>query len=326
MSKLKVAVVYGGRSGEHEVSLRSAESIIAKLNPERYEVLRYLVSQEGKWDPSPILPEPGANAGIDVIFPITHGTFGEDGTMQGLFELADLPYVGPGVLGSAVAMDKELAKRVLRDAGVPTVDFLVQRRGELDADAIIAKLGLPVFVKPANLGSSVGINKAKSRESLVDALDEAARFDAKVVIERSVTGREFECSVLGNETLAASFPCEILPEREFYDYEAKYVLDTTRIELPAQLDAAQTATIRQLAIDAVRALDCEGMSRVDFLLETATGQFYVNEVNTLPGFTSISMYPKMWEHSGISYSDLLDRLIALAMERHARRKATQFRR
>jgi len=326
MSLLNVGVVYGGRSGEHEVSLRSAESIIAKLNPARYNVTRYFVSPEGKWHPRPILPEPGANPGLDVVFPITHGTFGEDGTMQGLFELADLPYVGPGVLGSAVAMDKELAKRVLRDAGVPTVDFLVQRRGELNVDAIIDSLGLPVFVKPANLGSSVGISKAKTREALEAALQEAARYDPKVIIERSISGREFECSVLGNESLAASYPCEILPEREFYDYEAKYVLDTTRIELPAQLDEQQTSTIRQLAIDAVRALDCEGMSRVDFLLETATGRFYVNEVNTLPGFTSISMYPKMWEHSGIAYSELLDKLIDLALARHGRRKATQFRR
>ncbi|MBM3762026.1 MAG: D-alanine--D-alanine ligase [Acidobacteria bacterium] len=326
MTKLKVAVVYGGRSGEHEVSLRSAESIINNLDPARYEVTRYLVSQQGQWSSAPILPAPGTNPNIDVVFPITHGTFGEDGTMQGLFELADLPYVGPGVLGSAVAMDKELAKRVLRDAGVPVVDFLVQRRGELDPDAIIAKLGLPAFVKPANLGSSVGISKAKTREQLIESLEIAARYDTKIIIERSITGREFECSVLGNEQLQASFPCEILPEREFYDYEAKYILDTTRIELPANLDANQTATIRQLAIDAVRALDCQGMSRVDFLLETATGQFYVNEVNTLPGFTSISMYPKMWEHSGIGYAELLDRLIQLAMDRHARRKATQFHR
>lgn len=326
MSKLNVAVVYGGRSGEHEVSLRSARSIIDNLNPDRYQVLEYLVSPEGKWSPTPILPEPGANPTIDVIFPITHGTFGEDGTMQGLFELADLPYVGPGVLGSAVAMDKHVAKVVLEASGVPVVDYMIQRRDELDPAPIIAKLGLPVFVKPANLGSSVGITKAKCPECLMDALTEAARYDTKVIIERSVTGREFECSVLGNETLAASYPCEILPDREFYDYEAKYILDTTRIELPAQLDEQQTRTIRQLAIDAVRALGCEGMSRVDFLLETATNQFYVNEVNTLPGFTSISMFPKMWEHSGIAYSDLLDRLIQLALERHARRKATQFKR
>jgi len=326
MSKLNVAVVYGGRSGEHEVSLRSAKSIIANLDPDRYEVLEYLVSPEGKWSPEAILPEPGGNPGIDVIFPITHGTFGEDGTMQGLFELADLPYVGPGVLGSAVAMDKHVAKVVLQASGVPVVDYLIQRRNELDPDAIIAKLGLPVFVKPANLGSSVGINKAKTRESLVAALDEAAKYDTKVIIERAVQGREFECSVIGNETMSASYPCEVIPEREFYDYDTKYVLDTTRIDLPANLNETQTATIRQLAVEAVRALDCEGMSRVDFLLETATGKFYVNEVNTLPGFTSISMYPKMWEHSGIAYSALLDQLIELALQRHTRRKATQFKR
>ena len=326
MTKLTVAIVYGGRSGEHEVSLRSAESIAANLDPARYEVKRYLVSKEGQWSPSPILPAPGANPGIDVIFPITHGTFGEDGTMQGLFELADLPYVGPGVLGSAAAMDKEFTKRVLHDAGVPIVEYLVQRRGHLDPAAIVATLGLPVFVKPANLGSSVGIAKAKTPDLLAAALEDAARYDTKIVIERAIAGREFECSVLGNEDLQASFPCEILPEREFYDYEAKYLLDTTRIELPAQLDPAQTETVRRLAVDAVRALDCEGMSRVDFLLETATGRFYVNEVNTLPGFTSISMYPKMWEHSGIGYAQLLDRLIGLALARHARRKATQFTR
>ncbi|WP_031500241.1 D-alanine--D-alanine ligase family protein [Bryobacter aggregatus] len=324
MSKLKVAVVYGGRSGEHEVSLRSAESIISNLDPERYEVSRFLVTKDGAWNPGPILPAPGANPNIDLVFPIVHGTFGEDGTMQGLFELADLPYVGPGVLGSATAMDKEFTKRILHDAGVPIVDYVIQRRGELDAAAIIAKLGLPVFVKPANLGSSVGINKAKNLAGLEAALEEAASFDTKVIIERAVAGREFECSVLGNEEMQASFPCEILPAGEFYDYDAKYVLDTTRIELPAKLDAAQTAAIRKHAVDAVRALGCEGMSRVDFLYETATGQFYVNEVNTLPGFTSISMYPKMWEHSGIPYARLLDRLIELALERHARKAATRF--
>lgn len=325
MSKINVAVVYGGRSGEHEVSLRSAESIVKHLNPERYNVYRYLVSQEGKWSPAPILPEPGSNPHIDVVFPITHGTFGEDGTMQGLFELADLPYVGPGVLGSAVAMDKEVTKRVLRDAGVPTVDFEIQRRGELDADAAIAALGLPLFVKPANLGSSVGISKARTREAVVAALEEAARYDTKVIIERAIAGREFECSVLGNESLAASFPCEILPEGEFYDYDAKYVLDT-KIEMPAKLEEAQTARVRELAVAAVRALSCEGMSRVDFLFEASTGKFFVNEVNTLPGFTSISMYPQMWQHSGIAYSDLLDKLIQFALERHERKKATQFRR
>lgn len=326
MPKLRVAVVYGGRSGEHEVSLRSAESIIAQLDPERYEVLRYLVSKEGKWSPGPILPEPGGNPGIDVVFPIVHGTFGEDGTMQGLLELADLPYVGPGVLGSAVAMDKEFSKRVLRASGVPVVDYVVQRRGHLDADAAMEALGLPVFVKPANLGSSVGIHKAKTRGALAAALADAAQYDTKVLVERAVAGREFECSVLGNEEPQASYPCEILPEREFYDYEAKYILDTTRIELPANLAEEKTQEMRRLAVAAIVALGCEGMSRVDFLYESATGQFFVNEVNTLPGFTSISMYPKMWEHSGIPYAKLLDRLIELALARQARKKATKFTR
>jgi D-alanine-D-alanine ligase len=324
--KLRVAVVYGGRSGEHEVSLRSAESILARLDRDRYEVEPILITPKGEWQPRAILPQPGANTGIDVVFPITHGTFGEDGTLQGLLELADLPYVGPGVLGSALAMDKEMTKRVLRDAGVPVVDFLVQRRGELNAAAIIEQLGLPVFVKPANLGSSVGINKAKTPESLAAALAEAARYDTKVLAERAVIGREFECSVLGNEVMRASYPCEIVPEREFYDYEAKYVLNTTRIELPAQLSAEQTEEVRRLAIEAVRALDCEGMARVDFLMETATGAFYVNEVNTLPGFTSISMYPKMWEHAGVLYAQLLDELIQLALARHTRRQATSYQR
>jgi D-alanine-D-alanine ligase len=326
MAKIRVAVVYGGRSGEHEVSLRSAESIVKHLNSERYEVQRYLVSPAGRWSPRPILPEPGANPDIDVVFPIVHGTFGEDGTMQGLFELADLPYVGPGVLGSAVAMDKEFSKRALRASGVPVVDYVVQFRGAFDADAAIETLGLPVFVKPANLGSSVGIHKAKTREALVAALADAGQYDAKVLIERAVIGREFECSVLGNEDAQASVPCEIVPEREFYDYEAKYLLDTTRIDLPARLETAQTEEIRRLAVAAFHALGCEGMSRVDFLMENATGQIFVNEVNTLPGFTSISMYPKMWEQTGIAYSGLLDRLIELAIARHARKKATRFQR
>lgn len=326
MAKTRVAVVYGGRSGEHEVSLRSAESIIAALNPERFEVLRYLVKQDGSWDPKPILPAPGANPGVDVIFPITHGTFGEDGTMQGLFELADLPYVGPNVMASAVSMDKEISKRLLRGVGVPVVDYMVQFRGALDADAVLEKFELPVFVKPANLGSSVGIHKTKTREGLVAALEDAAQYDTKIVIERAVIGREFECSVLGNAKPEASLPCEILPEREFYDYEAKYVLNNTRIDMPANLDAETTAELRRLAVEAFVAHGCEGMSRVDFLYETATGQLYVNEINTLPGFTSISMYPKMWEHSGVGYSELLERLIALAMDRHEQRRATRFHR
>lgn len=326
MSKLKVAVIYGGRSGEHEVSLRSGESILANLDPEKYEPVPYLISKTGKWSPRCILPEPDANPGIDVVFPILHGTFGEDGTLQGLLELADLPYVGPGVLGSAAAMDKEFAKRVLQQAGVPVVDFLVQSRDSLDPKAVLERFDLPLFVKPANLGSSVGIHKVKRAEDLAAALADASQYDTKVIIERAVMGREFECSVMGNEEMAASLPCEILPEREFYDYEAKYLLDNTRIEMPAKLDEPALSTLRHNAVAACRALGCEGMSRVDFLYETATGAVFVNEVNTLPGFTSISMFPKMWEHSGISYSELLDRLIQLGLARHARKKATKFSR
>lgn len=324
MSRIRVAVVYGGRSGEHEVSLRSAESIMAALDAERFEVVPYLVRKDGSWDPAPILPAPGANPGIDVVFPITHGTFGEDGTMQGLFELADLPYVGPNVMASAVSMDKEVSKRLLAGAHVPVVDYMVQHRGALDAGAVLSRFSLPVFVKPANLGSSVGIHKAKTREGLVAALEDAAQYDTKIVIERAIAGREFECSVLGNEHPEASLPCEILPEREFYDYEAKYILDNTRIEMPAKLDQRTTAELRRLAVAAFLAHGCEGMSRVDFLYETATGQLYVNELNTLPGFTSISMYPKMWEHSGLAYPKLLERLIDLALARHERRRATRF--
>ncbi|MDX2268069.1 MAG: D-alanine--D-alanine ligase family protein [Bryobacter sp.] len=331
MKKLRIAVLAGGRSGEHEVSLRSAESIATRLDPDKYEVNIYEISREGIWSPRPILPEPDANPSIDVVFPITHGTFGEDGTMQGLLELADLPYVGPGVLSSALAMDKEFTKRVLRASDVPVVEYRLQYRGALDPDAAIAALGLPLFVKPANLGSSVGIHKAKTREELADALADAAQYDTKILIERAIVGREFECSVLGNigldeQDLTASLPCEILPAGEFYDYDAKYVLDTTRIDLPAQLRSEETTEVQTLAVAACRALGCEGMSRVDFLQDSTNGKFYVNEVNTLPGFTSISMYPKMWEHSGIGYSELLDRLIQLALARHQRKLQTKFTR
>lgn len=322
--KKTVAVLYGGRSGEHEISVRSAKSIIAALDPEKYSIREIFINREGKWQPGPILPEPGANDGIDVVFPALHGTFGEDGTIQGLLELADLPYVGPGVLASAVAMDKEIMKRICRASRIPVVDFTVQFRGALDPDAIDYAFGYPVFVKPANLGSSVGVTKAKNREQLETALTEAAEFDQKVIIERAVTGREFECSVLGNEDLQASIPCEILPSREFYDYDDKYLLDKAVIELPAKLSEAQTDQMRRLAVDACRACEVRGMSRVDFLMDGATGEIFVNEVNTIPGFTSISMYPKMWEYSGVPYGHLLDRLIGLALERHETKKATRY--
>ncbi|MBM3726214.1 MAG: D-alanine--D-alanine ligase [Acidobacteria bacterium] len=321
---IRVAVLCGGRSGEHEISLRSAESIIRALDPARYEVKRYFISKQGVWDPGPILPQPGANAGIDVVFPVLHGTFGEDGTVQGLLELAGLPYVGPGVMASANAMDKDVMKRLCLERGIPVVEYAVLQRGALDAGAV--DLPFPVFVKPANLGSSVGITKVKERPGLAAALEFAARFDRKIIVERGIAGREFECSVLGNESPVAAAPCEVLPSREFYDYEDKYLLDQARIELPARLSDEQTAEIRRLAVEAYQALECEGMSRVDFLLEEATGQFYVNEVNTIPGFTSISMYPKMWEYSGVPYAALLDRLIELALARHAERQSTAYER
>lgn len=321
--KLRVAVIHGGRSGEHEISLRSAESILRELDRTRYDVVPLLIDKDGRWHPTPILPEPGANE-FDVAFPILHGTFGEDGTVQGLLELAAIPYVGPGVLGSAVAMDKVATKRMLRAAALPVVECVVQYRGALDAAACEATLSYPMFVKPANLGSSVGISKAKNRDELQAALTTAAKYDSKVLIERGIAGREFECAVLGNEHRRASVPCEIRPKREFYDYEAKYIEDTTEIDLPANLTPEQTDEMQRLAVAACEALDLEGMTRVDFLMETATGQIFINEPNTIPGFTSISMYPKMWEHSGIPYSKLLDELIALALERAERQRATRY--
>ena len=326
MSKLRVAVLYGGRSGEHDISLRSAEAVIAALSPDKYEVSRYFISLEGRWEPGPILPVPGAHPDIDVVFPVLHGTFGEDGTIQGLLELADLPYVGANVLSSAVSMDKDIMKRVCRDKGLPVVDYLVLSRDEMDAAAVAARLPFPLFVKPANLGSSVGISKAHDMAELEAALQLSAEFDRKVIVERGVEGREFECAVLGNENPAASVPCEILPSKEFYDYEDKYLLNLAKVELPAKLSDEDTAEMRRLAVACYEAVGCEGMGRVDFLRETSTGQIFINEINTIPGFTSISMFPKMWEYTGIPYRDLLDRLIELALERHAQKKATRFAR
>jgi D-alanine-D-alanine ligase len=321
--KLRVACIYGGRSGEHEISIRSAESIIAAMDPGRYEIIHYKISPEGKWSPKPILPEPGAQAHIDVVFPILHGTFGEDGTVQGLLELADLPYVGAGVLASAVSMDKEMMKRICRERGLPVIEYLILGRGGWFSSL---PFPFPVFVKPANLGSSVGISKAHNSDELSAAFRLAIEFDRKVIVERGITGREFECSVLGNESPEASLPCEIFPSREFYDYEDKYILNKARTELPAKLSPEQTAEIQRLAVACYQAVQCEGMARVDFLMENSSGQLYINEINTIPGFTSISMYPKMWEASGIPYSKLIDRLIELALERHAAKKATRFTR
>jgi D-alanine-D-alanine ligase len=322
--KLRVALIYGGRSGEHEISLRSAESIAGGLDPAKYELVHFTISREGKWSPGPILPEPGAHPDIDVAFPILHGTFGEDGTVQGLLELADLPYVGAAVMASSISMDKEMMKRVCRERGLPVVEYVVLGRNEIEG-AVVA-FDFPVFVKPANLGSSVGITKAHNCCELESALKLAAQYDRKILVERGVAGREFECSVLGNDDPVAATPCEILPSKEFYDYEDKYLLNKARTELPANLSPDKTAELQRLAVECYKAVGCEGMGRVDFLLESATDKLYINEINTIPGFTSISMYPKMWEHAGLAYPKLLDKLIDLALERHRAKLATRFSR
>lgn len=296
------------------------------MDPARYRIQEFFITREGRWRPKAIVPEPGANAGIDVVFPVLHGTFGEDGTVQGLLELAELPYVGSGVLASAVAMDKEMTKRVCRERGLPVTDFVPVNAGRIDAGAVAAVLPFPMFVKPANLGSSVGISKAHNIEELRAALTLAAGYDRKIIVERAIAGREFECAVMGNCEVETSVPCEILPSREFYDYEDKYLLDKAVVELPAKLTPEQTAEMRRLAAGCYQATACEGMSRVDFLLENATGKIYINEINTIPGFTSISMFPKMWEHAGIPYPRLIDRLIELALERQRQRASLRYTR
>jgi len=324
--KLRVAVIYGGRSGEHDVSVRSAEAVMSAMDAAKYEVVKFFIRRDGKWEPHPLVAEPGANPGIDVVFPVLHGTFGEDGTVQGLLELADLPYVGAGVAGSSLAMDKDLMKRVCRERGLPVVEHVLALRSSLDVDGLVEGLGLPVFVKPANLGSSVGISKARSRDELAAALKLAAQFDRKIIVERAIAGRELECAVLGNHEPVASLPCEVFPSREFYDYEDKYLLDAALFKVPAELGPAQTEEVRGLACACYRALECEGMARVDFFLESATGHIYINEINTIPGFTSISMFPRMWDAAGLPFPRLIDRLIELALDRHRDRKSTRFSR
>ncbi len=339
--KIRVGVIFGGRSGEHEVSLRSAESVIRALDPAKYEAVPIAITREGRWlstknaeallsageaiaqaltgDSIAIPPEPRGDGPVDVVFPIVHGTYGEDGTIQGFLELAGVPYVGAGVLGSAVGMDKDVMKRLLRDAGLPVGDFWVIRARDAEVFARDSgdSLPYPVFVKPANLGSSVGITKAHNAGELPAALRVAAEFDRKIVIEKGIDAREIEISVLGNDAIQASVPGEIIPAREFYDYQAKYVSDDSRLLIPAPLDANQIHQAQELAKAAFRTLECSGMARVDLFLERPTGRFLVNEINTLPGFTSISMYPKLWEASGVPYPRLIDRLIELAMERYA---------
>jgi D-alanine-D-alanine ligase len=321
-----VAVIYGGRSGEHEVSVRSAEAIMSAMDPARYDVSKFFIRPDGRWEPRALVPEPGANPGIDVVFPVLHGTFGEDGTVQGLLELAELPYVGAGVLGSSLAMDKDLMKRVCRERGLPVVEHAVVLRSSFDVDGLVERLSLPLFVKPANLGSSVGISKARTRDELGAALKLAAEFDRKIIVERAITGRELECAVLGNHDPVASLPCEVFPSRDFYDYEDKYLLDAARFKVPAELKPDETEEIRRLACACYRAVECEGMARVDFFLEEASGRLYINEINTIPGFTSISMFPRMWDAAGLPFPRLIDRLIELALQRHQDRKSTRFSR
>ena len=324
--KTRVAIVYGGRSGEHEVSLRSAESIIKALDPQKYEVARYLIGKDGKWDPGPILPEPGGNPGIDVVFPVLHGTFGEDGTIQGLFEMADLPYVGPGVMSSAACMDKDVMKRLLRERGIPVVDYVTLYRHGLDLKAVTSRFDYPVFIKPANLGSSVGISKARNEAELKQGLANAAQYDYKIIVERAIVGQELECSVMGNEQPVASSPCEILPSRDFYDYEDKYLLNKAETRIPANITRDEAMQVKRQAVEAYRAMGCEGMARVDFLLERSSGLLFINELNTIPGFTSISMFPKMFEHDGVTFAQLVGRLLQFALKRHERKTNTRFSR
>ena len=361
--KIRVGILFGGRSGEHEVSLTSAASVLKALDSKRYEVVPIGITREGKWllgsaadkllpgvlengravapsvDPSgpqliPLSAElspPGRQVPeVDVIFPVLHGTFGEDGTVQGLLELAGVPYVGAGVLGSAAGMDKDIMKKLFRDAGLPVVPWLVVLRGEWEkeparvARRIGREIRYPLFVKPANLGSSVGISKVRQARELSAAMNLAASFDRKILVEKAVDAREIECSVLGNDRPEASVAGEVIPVNEFYDYEAKYVKEGSELIIPARLNARQMEQVQQFSIRAFQAVDCAGMARVDFLLDRKKGKLFVNEINTIPGFTPISMYPKLWEASGLPYPRLVNRLIELAFERHRENARTHY--
>ena len=377
LKRLRVALVYGGRSGEHEVSLASAAAVWANLERTRYEPVAIRIEKDGRWvladrppsaasaaeviqqtrsdasrlrggrevllaprpgEPTVVVldrprsaegesPAPLASLGIDVVFPVLHGPLGEDGTIQGLLELANLPYVGAGVLASAVGMDKLMMKTVFRAHGLAVPDWLAVTRREWRenpgkiAEKVKKTLTYPVFVKPANMGSSVGISKVNAPDELAAAMKLAAEFDRRIVIESGVPdAREIECSVLGNDAPEASLPGEIVPSREFYDYEAKYIDAGSRTVIPADLDNEKTAEIRRLAIRAFQAIDGAGLARVDFLLSRSTGALYLNEINTMPGFTTISMFSKMWAASGVDYATLVNRLVALAVERHAEKQ------
>ena len=393
MKKLRVGILFGGRSGEHEISLLSAASVFKAIDKDKFVVVPIGITKEGRWvtsgeaerllsgkppheerhlragDPEAtpaaavlqngeafVMPPEPHGAGmqpfqtdalarrasdrainVDVIFPVLHGTFGEDGTVQGLLELADIAYVGGGVLGSAAGMDKDVMKSLFRAAGLPIVKHVTVLRSEWEAQPkkvqklVESKLKYPVFVKPANLGSSVGISKAHDRKELGPSLDEAAKFDRKIVIEEGVGGkkhkaREIECAVLGNDNPEASVAGEIVPSAEFYDYSAKYLDEGSQLIIPAKLTKSELKNVQQLAIAAFRAVDCSGLSRVDFLMDPKTRRIYLNEINTMPGFTSISMYPKLWAASGVSYPELIERLIQLGLDRHADKKRNQYSR
>ncbi|MBZ5546397.1 MAG: D-alanine--D-alanine ligase [Acidobacteriia bacterium] len=403
MAKLRVGILFGGRSGEHEVSLLSAASVLNAIDKTKYEVVPVGITKDGHWltaehaerllkgderadksvrptqekhlragdpDATPgaavlasgeavvVPPEPAhresglapfqtdASAlrrasdraiNVDVIFPVLHGTFGEDGTIQGLLELADIAYVGAGVLGSAAGMDKDVMKSLFLASGLPIVKHVTVLRGQFEREPkkvqklVESKLRYPVFVKPANLGSSVGISKAHDRKELGPAIEEAAKFDRKIVIEEGVGGkknkaREIECSVLGNDDPIASIAGEIIPCKEFYDYDAKYLVQGSEGMIPAKITKAEMKTVQKLAIAAFQAVDCKGLARVDFLMDPKSRKIYVNEINTMPGFTAISMYPKMWAASGVSYPELIDRLIKLGIERHEDKKRNQYSR
>ena len=395
MEKLRVGVLFGGRSGEHEVSLLSAASVLNAIDKEKYEVVPIGITKDGRWltaehaenlltgklmleprnlragdpditQPAAVLsrgeavvvpPEPvhrqsglvpfqtdsspmrraaDRAINVDVIFPVLHGTFGEDGTIQGLLELADIPYVGAGVLGSAAGMDKDIMKSLFIAAQLPIVKHVTILRSDWKKDPkrverLVAKLKYPVFVKPANLGSSVGISKVRNKKELEPAIEEAAKFDRKIVIEQGVGGskdkaREIECSVLGNDEAEASVPGEIVPVKEFYDYNAKYLDEGSQLIIPAKLTKAEMKKVQELAVKAFKAVDCSGLARVDFLMDPKTRKIYVNEINTMPGFTAISMYPKLWAATGLEYPDLIDRLIQLGIERHEDKKKNQYSR
>jgi D-alanine-D-alanine ligase len=394
MKKLRVGILFGGRSGEHEISLLSAASVFKAIDKSKYDVVPIGITKEGRWvtsgdaerllegkplheprqlragDPEVtpeaamlkngeaivVPPQPQAAGmqpfqttdalarrasdraiNVDVIFPVLHGTFGEDGTVQGLLELADIAYVGAGVLGSAAGMDKDIMKSLFRAAGLPIVKHVTVLRGNWESGPkqvqklVESKLKYPVFVKPANLGSSVGISKAHDRKELGPAIDEAAKFDRKIVVEEGVGGkknkaREIECAVLGNDNPEASVPGEIVPSAEFYDYSAKYLEEGSQLVIPAKLTKSETRKVQELATGAFRAVDCSGIARVDFLMDPKSRKVYLNEINTMPGFTSISMYPKLWAATGVSYPKLIGRLIELGLERHADKKKNQYSR